>query len=130
MLASAGPTPDRDGWAVEVKWDGIRGQVRINRGRLTVRSRPGRDCTAEFPELAGLAAQFAARQLILDGELACLADDGAPRFEPLRARLGRGRPPHGCRAVTFMAYDRSTWTGAVRTLPHAARREAARRPGA
>jgi bifunctional non-homologous end joining protein LigD len=124
MLASTGPIPDAEGWAVEVKWDGIRAQVRVDHGRLCVRSRPGRDCTTQFPELEALAGPFRTRQVILDGEIVCLGDDGAPRFDPLRARLGRGRPPHGCRAATFMAFDVLHLDGeAVRTLPYARRRE-------
>jgi len=54
MLASTGPAPDGEGWVHEVKWDGMRAQVRID-GQVTVRSRPGRDCSREFPELAELA---------------------------------------------------------------------------
>lgn len=50
MLASPGSVPAEAGWALEVKWDGIRAQLRFDDRRVCVRSRPGRDCTAEFPE--------------------------------------------------------------------------------
>ena len=52
LLSAAAAPPAEDGWALEVKWDGIRAQALIDGGRLTVRSRRGRDCTSEFPELA------------------------------------------------------------------------------
>jgi len=50
MLASSGPAPTRPGWGFEVKFDGIRAQLRYDGRRVCVRSRPGRDCTAESPE--------------------------------------------------------------------------------
>ena len=52
MLATSGWPPTDAGWAMEVKWDGIRAQQRFYRHTVCVRSRPGRDCTDEFPELA------------------------------------------------------------------------------
>ena len=71
MLVSRGPLPTGPSWAYEVKWDGIRGQVALREGAVTVRSRPGRDCSECFPELAdpppalGLAgARVSAQALI------------------------------------------------------------------
>jgi bifunctional non-homologous end joining protein LigD len=49
MLASTGPVTTEAGWALEVKRDGMRAQLRYDGRRVCVRSRPGRDCTAEFP---------------------------------------------------------------------------------
>ena len=36
------------GWVAEAKWDGCRLQVRFDSKRLWLRTRPGRDCPAEF----------------------------------------------------------------------------------
>jgi len=88
MLASAGAAPTAAGWAFEVKWDGMRAQLPYDGRRVCVRSRPGRDCTAEFPELAAIAATLGGRRVIIDGELVCLDHDGRPDFAALRARLG------------------------------------------
>jgi ATP-dependent DNA ligase len=44
--------------------DDCRAQARVD-GRVCVRSRPGRDCTEQFPELAELAG--GGRRLVLDG---------------------------------------------------------------
>jgi bifunctional non-homologous end joining protein LigD len=74
---------------MEVKWDGIRAQLRFHGGSVCLRSRPGRDCTAEFPELAAIGEQLHGHQVILDGELVCLGADGKPDFTALRARIGR-----------------------------------------
>jgi len=54
MLASTGPAPTEQGWALEVKGDGMRAQLRYDGRGICVRSRPGRSCTSEFPELADL----------------------------------------------------------------------------
>ncbi|MBV9680973.1 MAG: hypothetical protein JO046_04225 [Solirubrobacterales bacterium] len=54
--------------ALEVKWDGIRAQLRFDGRCVSIRSRPGRNCTAEFPQLAELHEMLASRKIILDGE--------------------------------------------------------------
>src|SRR3954471_22871061 len=90
MLLEQGapPSPTPDAWAVEVKFDGIRAQLRIDGTRgWCVRSRPGRDCSDEFPELRGVAAALARHQVVLDGELVHLGADGRPDFAALRRRL-------------------------------------------
>src|SRR3954453_609024 len=94
MLLSTGrPAAVEDGaWAVEVKFDGIRAQLRVDGARgWCVRSRLGRDCSEQFPELAALAAALAAHRVIIDGELVDLAADGRPDFARLRRRLSAER---------------------------------------
>jgi ATP-dependent DNA ligase len=52
MLLTATPEAPADpGWALEVKRDGMRAQLRYDGQRVALRSRPGRDCTSQFPEL-------------------------------------------------------------------------------
>jgi len=51
MLARTGPVPVGDTWALEVKFDGMRLLLRRDGCAVCLRSRPGRDCTEEFPEL-------------------------------------------------------------------------------
>ncbi len=112
---------------MEVKWDGIRAQLRYDADRLCVRSRPGRDCTSEFPELADLQEPLAGRRLILDGELVTLSADGKPDFAALRGRLAgrsRGAPGSHRGKLVFMAFDVLHLDGrAVRHLPYWRRRE-------
>jgi bifunctional non-homologous end joining protein LigD len=55
MLARTGPLPKSEGWAFEVKFDGRRLQLRRDGHAVCLRSRPGGNCTEEFPELAALA---------------------------------------------------------------------------
>jgi bifunctional non-homologous end joining protein LigD len=62
-----------------------------------VRTRNGRECAADFPELADIAGALGKRRVTLDGELVCLRPDGRPDFGRLRHRLTgsrtRRRPP-------------------------------------
>jgi bifunctional non-homologous end joining protein LigD len=88
MLARTDPLPAGDGWAVEVKFDGIRLQLRRDGNLVRLRSRPGRDCTREFPELAAIASALGRRRVLFDGELVCLGADGRPDLAVLRRRLG------------------------------------------
>src|SRR3954466_9187274 len=105
MLARSGAAPGEANWAGEVKWDGIRLQARIEPAGVGVRSRPGRDCTDLFPELGALAALAGGRpRMLLDGELVCLADDGAPDFTSVRRLFGKRRGA-AHRSVTFVIFD-------------------------
>ena len=86
-LARPGLPGHADGWVYEVKFDGIRAQLRLEHGELCLRSRPGRDCTDAFPVLAPLYGELRTRRLLLGGELVCVNDTGDPDFARLRARL-------------------------------------------
>src|SRR3954447_12247212 len=131
MLVSAGrPAADEPAaWAVEVKFDGIRAQLRVDGDRgWCVRSRPGRDCSEQFPELAPIAQALAAHRVILDGELVHFAADGRPDFARLRRRLTAADRTAAARAsaaapVTLVVFDVLHVDGyAVRTLPYRERR--------
>jgi bifunctional non-homologous end joining protein LigD len=92
MLLTAIPElPSSQGWALEVKWDGMRAQLRFDGGRVTVRSRRGRDCTGQFPELQAIAGALDDRALF-DGELVCFDNQGLPDFERLRSRIRASTP--------------------------------------
>jgi bifunctional non-homologous end joining protein LigD len=108
MLARSALPAEAGAWAYEVKFDGMRAQVRLDGCEICLRSRPGRDCTEAFPELAPPAA-LRGRRLLLDGELVCLNDEGDPDFARLRARL-RSAAREACFAAerspaTFLAFD-------------------------
>ena len=104
----------------------MRAQLRYHDRRVGARSRPGRDCTAEFPELAAIAEALDGRRVTRDGELVCLDSEGKPDFAALRNRLGRqpSRRSGPVAAVTLVIFDALHVDGrAVRELPYAARRE-------
>jgi bifunctional non-homologous end joining protein LigD len=104
MLATPGDLPTGPGWLYEVKWDGMRLLADVADSRLDLRSRSGRDVTANFPELAGLVRL--APDVLLDGEVVLL-EHGVPSFHaladrmhsPVEERVALARP------VTFMVFD-------------------------
>ena len=72
-------------WVHEVKFDGYRMQMRIEGGRVTLRTRKGLDWTERFPEIAKAGEGLA--DGLLDGEIVALDDQGAPDFAALQAAL-------------------------------------------
>jgi bifunctional non-homologous end joining protein LigD len=81
MKAVAGQLPeDDDGWAYEIKWDGMRVVTGID-GGVRGESTRGHDVMARFPELEGLGDHLAGHQVVLDGEVVA--------FDGLRTDFGR-----------------------------------------
>jgi bifunctional non-homologous end joining protein LigD len=134
MLAVTGSFPehDADAWAVEMKWDGVRALAFIDNGRLTFRSRTGKDITASYPELAGvvtaMGGQVGRRQALLDGEIVAFRE-GRPDFEALQSRIhvtdpGQARRLAGLTPVTYLAFDILQADGRpLAGLPYSARRD-------
>ncbi len=89
MLALSGTTMphDRQNWALEMKWDGVRALAFIERGTVRLMSRTERDITVAYPELAGLGTATSHKQLLLDGEIVVFGEDGWPEFEALQPRM-------------------------------------------
>lgn len=104
MLATPGVLPKGPGWLYEVKWDGMRLLADVVDGVLMLRSRSGRDVTANFPELAGLVDL--APDVLLDGEVVLL-DKGVPSFAALGDRMHSVVEERTAQArpVTFIAFD-------------------------
>ena len=93
MLATAAPQPpDGDGWAFEIKWDGVRALAFLDEEGTRVCSRRGEDTTARYPELAPMAAALGGRAAVLDGEVVALDEAGRPSFQTLQRRMGLTRP--------------------------------------
>ncbi|MBB3097832.1 bifunctional non-homologous end joining protein LigD [Actinoplanes campanulatus] len=92
MLATPGSVPTGEGWAVEVKHDGIRAAVTAADGRWRLRSRAGRDISSAFPELGVLPDLLGGRRVALDGELVALDASGVSDFSRLQHRIGVNEP--------------------------------------
>jgi len=112
MLAGAGVVPrDKQNWALEMKWDGVRALAYIERGRVRLMSRTERDITITYPELAGLgAATTSHKQLLLDGEIVVFGAGGWPEFEALQPRMHVSSAAQaallaGQNPVTYLAFD-------------------------
>jgi ATP-dependent DNA ligase len=76
LLASGLELPAGDGWWAELKLDGARGQSGSSTGCPALRTRRGRRCDGEFPEI--LAAAAGLPDVIL-------GEDDVPDFATLRA---------------------------------------------
>jgi len=88
MLARLAKLPAKDeGWAVEVKWDGVRAIAYCRPGRLQLQTRNLNDVTRQYPEVRRLSRQLGTRDAILDGELVAFDEDGHPSFERLQQRI-------------------------------------------
>lgn len=111
MLATAGELPaDDDGWAYEIKWDGLRAIADIANGAVTLFSRTGRDITGSYPELRSWPAAVDQDPIVLDGEIVAFGGAAWPSFEALQQRMN---VPSGSQAiflasqvpVTYLAFD-------------------------
>ena len=62
MLASSGPVPGGQAWALEIKWDGCRVQLHHDGRSISLRTRNRRECSAHFPELAEIGGALGTRR--------------------------------------------------------------------
>jgi bifunctional non-homologous end joining protein LigD len=77
--------PDSAGWGHEVKFDGYRAQLRVEKGKAAIRTRKGLDWTERFSAIAKNASAFP--DGIIDGEIVALDDRQLPSFGALQAAL-------------------------------------------
>lgn len=83
------PFTDPD-WVFELKHDGFRVLAIRDGTRTSLISRRGNELIAAFPEIAIDLLKLP--DIVLDGELVILDDQGKPRFDLLRARSAMRRP--------------------------------------
>jgi DNA ligase-1 len=99
---------DYGAFVAEEKLDGVRAQIHVHGGVVTIFARGLERVTESFPEVA---AAFAGTtiDLVLDGEILAVAEDGRPRpFQALQMRLNRKKPGNDLLAlvpVSFVAFD-------------------------
>ena len=114
MLATKGTSvPVGEEWAHEVKWDGVRILADTRRGtaggaptRFT--SRNGNDVTVAWPDLA--ESPLGDRDLLVDGEVIALNEQGLPDFRVLQDRMHVRKAASAMRLAdrvpaTFMVFD-------------------------
>jgi bifunctional non-homologous end joining protein LigD len=88
MMAKLAELPARDdGWAFEIKWDGVRALAYSEPGRLRLESRNLNDITAQYPEVRPLNRALSSHTALLDGELVAFDPEGRPSFERLQQRM-------------------------------------------
>jgi bifunctional non-homologous end joining protein LigD len=91
--------PDRAGWAHEVKFDGYRAQLNVEKGQAVIRTRTGLDWTERFSAIAKEAGAFP--DCVLDGEIVALDDHQLPNFGALQAALSAEKSDD----LIFYAFD-------------------------
>lgn len=86
-------------WVHEIKFDGYRVQMRIEAGKVTLKTRKGLDWTAKFRTIAKAAA--ALPDAIVDGEIVALDEHGSPDFAALQAAISEEKTEN----LVFFAFD-------------------------
>src|ERR1700730_17847697 len=90
--------PPGDQWLHEIKFDGYRVQLHLNKGKRKVYTRTGLDWTKRFSLIAG--AFDIPGQAIVDGEVVVIKD-GRTDFSELQAELAAGQQDR----LVFYAFD-------------------------
>jgi bifunctional non-homologous end joining protein LigD len=84
MLATSAPVlPRGDEWSYEVKWDGYRTLVVKDGARVRLWSRNLKDVTGQYPSVAKAVAQLKSNDVVLDGEIVAVDQQGRPSFQAL-----------------------------------------------
>ena len=96
MLAEIHPQPfSRPGWIFEIKLDGYRVVIGRSGERINLISRNGNELRDTFPGIAAAVRALPGGDLVLDGEVVALDDQGRPSFQRLQQRV----------PTTFFAFD-------------------------
>jgi len=128
MKAVTGTVPTEDGWAFELKWDGMRVVTAVDDG-VTAYSANGIEVAPRFPELAGLADHLAGHRAVLDGEVVVLDELGRADFGRLQPRMHVERPDKVAELrpdhpVTYVVFDLLHLDDhSLLTVPYLQRRE-------
>ena len=92
--------PEGDEWLYELKWDGYRALLIKDGEDVQIRSRNDKDLTAMYPGIATAGRRQKIKQIVLDGELVALGEDGRPSFQALQHRSS-----HQKHRIVFYAFD-------------------------
>lgn len=86
MLLAEIPFDFENKYLYEIKFDGLRALVYVNKKKINIRTRNNVDVTHLFPELDGIRNIVGRAFCIFDGEIV-LFDKGKPSFSSLQKRL-------------------------------------------
>ena len=92
MLSSAVEVaPSGADWVHEIKYDGYRVQIRIESGRVVLRTRTGLDWTERFPVIAKAVASLPLKSALIDAEIVVQTEAGVASFTALVDALKTGK---------------------------------------
>jgi bifunctional non-homologous end joining protein LigD len=130
MLARTGSLPAQEqGWAFEVKWDGVRAIAYSQPGELRLESRNLNDISDSYPELFAMNAALGSHSAVLDGEIVAFDSAGRPSFEALQQRMHVGARAQARKLakgtpVTYVVFDLLWLDGhSLMRAPYSQRRE-------
>jgi bifunctional non-homologous end joining protein LigD len=117
ICQSVSRPPNGSGWLHEIKFDGYRIQLRIQDGKVNLKTRKGLDWTAKFRAIAEEAVSLP--NAIIDGEIVALDAHGAPNFAALQGALSEQNTSD----LIFYGFDLLfDGSGDLRALPLAERK--------
>jgi bifunctional non-homologous end joining protein LigD len=89
MLARLHKAPfDNKDWIYEIKWDGYRAIAEISKKETRLYSRNGLSFRADYPAIYN-ELQKIKKEVVLDGEIVAMDDEGRPAFQ-LMQQYGQG----------------------------------------
>ncbi len=109
-------SPQGEGWVHELKLDGYRIQIHVDKKGEAVRlyTRGGLDWTHRMPAVAEAASHLPVTSAILDGEVVVLTESGSTSFADLQAAF----QDHAPKPLTYFAFDLLHLDGRnLRSLP-------------
>lgn len=92
--------PAGDDWIHEVKFDGYRSQIIVEKSDIRIFTRRGLDWTSKYRDLAAAARSFGAETAIVDGEIIVLNEAGLSDFGALRSAITQRQHD-----LYFVAFD-------------------------
>ena len=92
--------PEGKHWIYELKHDGYRCQVLLERGQARVLTRNGHDWSERYPSIVRTAANLRCQSAIIDGEAVVQDENGASDFDALSSAM-RWRP----HSIILYAFD-------------------------
>ena len=93
--------PEGPKWVHEIKFDGYRFLAFIEKGKVSLITRNGKDWTEKFSGIATSLARLPVESAIVDGELVAIDSEGVTRFQLLQNSLQGVENP----ALGFYAFD-------------------------
>ncbi|MBX9647435.1 MAG: DNA ligase D [Xanthobacteraceae bacterium] len=99
LCTSVERPPNSDGWGHEIKFDGYRVQLRVWDGEVALNTRKGLNWVDKFSAIAREAESLP--DVLIDGEIAALDDNGVPHFSTLQAALSEGKTSE----LVYFAFD-------------------------
>jgi bifunctional non-homologous end joining protein LigD len=100
LATSVDQPPEGENWIHEIKHDGYRSQLLLERGQACVLTRNGHDWTDRYSSIVIAAANLRCKSAVIDGEAIVQDGDGISDFDALSFAL-RWQPG----AIVFYAFD-------------------------